>query len=149
MNFFSELFRGFDPELIAQLFLSTSLGLLVGIEREHLGKAAGKRTFALVALGATLYTLLSQFGFQGHQGPTSFDPSRIVSQIVVGMGFLGAGLIVFDENRVKGLTTAAALWTVAAIGATVGLRFYALAIVATLITFFILAGLRRLPRNQQ
>lgn len=120
-----------------QLVLSAILGGFIGMEREHVGKSAGARTYSLVAIGATLYTILSLYGFGGGEG-TSIDPSRIAGQVVVGIGFLGAGLIMHQGPRVRGLTTAAALWSVAAIGVAVGVGFYLEAVFTTLLVFFIL-----------
>lgn len=134
--------------MMFQLVIAACLGLIIGIEREHIGKAAGKRTFSLVALGAALYTIISENGFMMVPKPNSFDPSRVVSQIVVGIGFLGAGLIVFQGEKVKGLTTAAALWVAAAVGAAIGLKFYIIGIFVTFMVFFILAGLRRMVREE-
>lgn len=134
--------------MMFQILVATCLGLIIGIEREHIGKAAGKRTFALVALGATLFTVIAANGFSGLPKPNSFDPSRVASQIVVGIGFLGTGLIIFQENKIKNLTTAAALWSAAAIGVTVGIKYYFLAIFGTFLIFFILAGLRHMIREE-
>lgn len=127
-------------EIFAQLALATLLGAFIGIERELARKTAGMRTFALVALGSCLFTILPQIAFLNFGG-TSYDPSRIASQVVVGVGFLGAGLIVFHQSRVRGLTTAAGLWVSAAIGMAVAYKLYAIAIFATFITIFILVFL--------
>ncbi len=137
----------FDPNqfrILLQLFLAVVLGGFVGYEREHFGKAAGVRTNALVALGATLFTILSRQGFLGLNTP-NLDPARIASQIVVGVGFLGAGVIIFqpDEHRVRGLTTAATLWVVASIGMAIGAGFYATAIFSAILVFVVLDLLAR------
>lgn len=115
--------------LALHVVLSLFLGGILGWQRENRGKSAGPRTYALVAGGSTLFTLLSITAFGA-------DISRIASQIVVGIGFLGAGTILHKENRVEGLTTAAGLWMVAAIGMAVGVRYYILSIVAS---FLVLA----------
>lgn len=117
-----------------QILLSGFLGGFIGMEREHVGKAAGIRTYSLVAMGATLFTTLSVHGFS--EG--NIDPSRIAGQVVLGVGFLGAGLIMHKGPHVRGLTTAAAMWAVAAIGIAVGLGFYLLAAFTTLTIFFVL-----------
>lgn len=133
-----------DWGVLLQLILALVLGGLVGLEREFLRKEAGLRTFILVCLGATLFTLVSlklSWSSIGKLG-IAFDPSRIIGQIVLGIGFLTAGLIIFRGARVEGLTTAAALWMTAAIGATLGAGFYFLAIFATFLTILILAGFR-------
>jgi len=131
-------------EIILQLVLAMVLGGLVGLEREFHKKEAGLRTFILVCLGATLFTVISlQFSasYLGKIG-IEYDPTRIIGQIVLGIGFLCAGLIIFRGARVEGLTTAAALWITAAIGATIGVEFYFLAIFVTFLTVLILAGFR-------
>jgi len=133
-----------DWEIILQLVLAMVLGGLVGLEREFHRKEAGLRTFILVCLGATLFTVISlQFSesFLEKTG-IAYDPTRIIGQIVLGIGFLCAGLIIFRGARIEGLTTAAALWITAAIGATIGVGFYFLAIFATFLTVLVLAVFR-------
>lgn len=105
------------------LALSILIGLIIGVERESRGKDAGISTHMLVIGGSMLFTLLS-----AHVDPNS--TSRIASQIVAGIGFLGAGLILKEGASVKNLTTAASLWYSAAIGMSIGFGFYAIAIVA-------------------
>lgn len=124
-------------EVFGQLALATLLGALIGVERKLAHKTAGIRTFALVALGSALFTIIPQIVFVNFAG-TSYDPSRIASQVVVGIGFIGAGLIVFQQSRVKGLTTAAGLWVSAAIGMAVAYKLYAIGIFTTVITIFVL-----------
>src|SRR3989338_9393092 len=94
-----------DLTMIGQLLLATLLGMLIGFERERRGKQAGLRTFTLVTLGSALFTILSTGGFPGGDMYRALDPSRIASQIVVGIGFLGGGLIFLTEDYVYGLTT--------------------------------------------
>ncbi|MEK7590574.1 MAG: MgtC/SapB family protein [Patescibacteria group bacterium] len=125
-------------DIFLQLVLAVVLGSLVGFEREIARKTAGIRTFALVALGAALFSIISKYAFKEFWGVPGFDPSRIASQVVVGIGFLGAGLIIFKESRLQGLTTAAGLWVSAAIGMAVGFRLYSIAIFATLLTLAVL-----------
>src|SRR3989338_7401202 len=137
MEFFSPATLG----IFGQLALATLLGALIGIERELARKTAGMRTFALVAMGAALFTILSQSGLGSGSQVVGYDPSRIASQIVVGIGFIGAGSIIFTKSQVKGLTTAAGLWVSAAIGMAVGYRFYTIALFATLVTIFVLVFL--------
>lgn len=107
--------------MIAHVILAFVLGGILGWQRENRGKSAGPRTYALVAGGSALFTLLSVNAFGA-------DMARVASQIVVGIGFLGAGIILHRENRVEGLTTAAGLWVAAAIGMAVGVGYYILAI---------------------
>lgn len=136
-------------DIVLQLILAVVLGGLVGLEREFLKKEAGLRTFILVCLGATLFTLISLQLSESSLGKVGveFDPSRIIGQIVLGIGFLTAGLVIFRGTRIEGLTTAAALWVTAAVGATIGARFYFLAIFATSLTILILAGFRLLEEK--
>jgi len=132
--------------MLAQLILAAVLGMLIGAEREHKGKAAGLRTYMLVSLGAALFTILSS-----HVGALEtssvVDPTRIAAQIVVGIGFLGAGLIILRKDRVEGLTTAAGLWATAAIGMAVGFGFYLIAIFATVLVLFALWVLTHLDKR--
>jgi len=131
-------------EIALQLCLAGFLGGLVGIEREYRGKEAGFRTYTLTSLGAALFTIISLKSFFLLTGMSnvSFDPSRIVGQIVLGIGFLGAGLIVYRQSHVEGLTTAAGLWVAAAIGTAIGFNLYFAAIFVAFFTILILAGLR-------
>lgn len=124
--------------ILIQLVLAALFGVVIGIEREHRRKAAGMRTYALVCMGAALFTILSVDGFRSLVSENGYDPSRIASQIVVGIGFIGGGLIFLQGNKVQGLTTAAALWVTAAIGMTVGIRMYAVAAAATFLTLCII-----------
>jgi putative Mg2+ transporter-C (MgtC) family protein len=114
------------------LVLSMLLGAIVGIEREMIHKPAGLRTHMLVCLGSCLFTIVS-IGF-------SVDPARIAAGIVAGIGFIGAGTIWAEKDKVQGITTAASLWATAAIGIAVGISDYPLAIVVTLLVFAILAS---------
>lgn len=140
-----------DGVMAFRLVLAVLLGALVGFEREYFGKAAGFRTYSLVSLGACLFTVLSIFGVTqllqpgdyGGEFRYNYDPTRIVSQIVVGIGFLGAGLIIFRGFRIEGLTTAAGLWVAAAIGTAVGFGFYFVALVAAVLELFAFYVLKR------
>ncbi len=109
------------------------MGAAIGIEREYHAKEAGLRTHLLVALGSCLFMILSVYGFDfmlGHDH-VSFDPSRIASQVVTGIGFIGAGTIILQKQVVRGLTTAAGLWVTAAIGLACGNGMYWIALVTT------------------
>ena len=139
----------FDVEqlnLFWPLILAAVLGGLVGFEREYLGKAAGIRTNALVALGSAFFTILSVNVVDKIETIGSFDPSRIAAQIVIGIGFIGAGLIIFREDKIQNLTTATTIWVVAAIGMAVGFQFYLLAILAAIFVFILLELLSRLKK---
>jgi len=127
------------------LLLSIVLGLIIGIEREYLaGKSAGTRTYALICFGSTLFTLISRFGFLELKG-VSLDPSRIAAGIVVGIGFLGAGVIILHrekgEDKILGLTTAASIWASAAIGMALGVGWIKVALLGTFLIVFVLGGI--------
>jgi putative Mg2+ transporter-C (MgtC) family protein len=130
-----------------RLGLALALGGLIGWQRESAEKPAGFRTHILVCVGAALFTLISAVGFFG----TGADPARVASNIVVGIGFLGAGTIWRTGVTVQGLTTAASLWTVAAIGTAVGVGYYAGAILTTAIVAAVLTLFKgfeaRIPRR--
>ena len=126
--------------MLAQVVLAFVLGGFLGLQREYSGKAAGLRTYTLVTVGAAVFTLASVGGFNEFLAldASRYDPSRIAANIVVGIGFFGAGVIVFRGAHIEGLTTAAGVWTAAAIGMAVGLKLYLLAIFTTLLVFFTL-----------
>lgn len=121
-------------EIIYRLVLAAILGGIIGMERSLLKKQAGLRTFALVSLGASLFSYLGYSVFPND--PTSV--SRIIANLVVGVGFLGAGLIFLKEEKIYGLTTAAALWVTAAIGGAVGIGLYFEAFLTTILAVVIL-----------
>lgn len=128
---------------VYKLVLSLLLGCLVGYERKRKGQTAGVRTFSLIAMGATLAMILSVYVPQEYLGLKNGDPGRIAAQVVTGIGFLGAGAIIQMRGSVRGLTTAAGIWMVAAIGMAVGVGMYTIAVVATLLILFILVWLER------
>ena len=136
-------------QIIFQLLLTAFLGGLVGLEREYKRKEAGLQTYSLVALGACLFTMISfeLFNFFLAKSGVSFDPSRIIQAVAIGIGFIGAGVIFFRKSHIEGLTTAAGLWVVAAIGIAVGAKLYFLAIFTTLLAVGILAGLGKLEER--
>ncbi|MCW3994635.1 MAG: MgtC/SapB family protein [Candidatus Bathyarchaeota archaeon] len=119
-------------ETLASLLLAIFLGAVVGIEREAIHKPAGLRTHMLVSLGSCLFTVVS-ISF-------SVDPARIAAGIVAGIGFIGAGTIWAEKDKVQGITTAASLWATAAIGLTTGIGDYPLAMTVTFFVFVILAS---------
>jgi len=129
-----------------QILVSFLLGGVLGFQREYTGKDAGMRTYMLVTIGATLFTMISKTGFDEFltSDLSRFDPSRVASNIVVGIGFLGAGVIIFQGSKVRGLTTAAGLWIAAAIGMTVGVGKIGLAVFTAVLVFVILEVLGRL-----
>ncbi len=123
-----------------QILLAAILGMAIGAEREHRHRSAGLRTYTLVAIGSCLFTILSIYGFS-NEVRVAYDPSRIASQIVVGIGFIGAGMIILRENKVEGLTTAAGIWTTAGVGMAVGLGFYFVAMFSTILILGVLLAL--------
>jgi putative Mg2+ transporter-C (MgtC) family protein len=134
-----------EIELALRLLGAAVLGGAVGLEREVRDQPAGFRTHMLVALGSCLFTLISAYGFGAilaDDPQARFDPTRIAAQIVTGIGFLGAGAILRSGMSVRGLTTAASLWVVAAIGLAVGAGAYVLASATTAITLLALLVLR-------
>ena len=120
----------FDWVMIFRLVAAGFLGGFIGLEREFRAKEAGVRTHFIVALGSALFMIISEFAFDGKQ----HDAARVAAQVVSGIGFIGAGVIIFQRNVVRGVTTAAGLWVAAAIGLACGDGMYAVAIAATLLT---------------
>ena len=121
---------------IERLVISAVLGGLIGVEREMHGKPAGFRTHVLICMGATMFALLSIF--IGDSPASNVDISRIAAGIVTGIGFLAAGTIFMDKDKVRGLTTAADIWVLAAIGMAVGFGFYFFAAAGTAIALAVL-----------
>jgi len=128
-------------DIVLRLFVALVLGGLLGAERVFAHKTAGLRTYALVSMGAALFIVISETVGREYLslGLTNFDLMRVAAQIVVGIGFLGAGLIIFREKKSElvGITTAAGIWVSAGIGMAAGFGLYALAIVATLFALFV------------
>jgi putative Mg2+ transporter-C (MgtC) family protein len=133
MNYFLDL-----PilDIVIKLLVALVLGLSLGIERVWAGKIAGMRTYALVSMGSALFIVISIEIANIYSSVGSLDPTRIASQIIVGVGFLGTGLIFTKGSKLMGLTTATGLWVAAGIGVAVGFGLYGTAIVATLLTLF-------------
>lgn len=132
-----ESFIHLNPELLVRLFVAMLLGMAIGAERIFANKTAGMRTHALVAMGSALFVIIADVVSMAHGQNSSLDQIRMASQVVVGVGFLGAGLIVFQDSQVKGLTTASGLWVSAAIGIATGFGLYTLAIAGVILTLFI------------
>lgn len=126
-------------ELALRLTVGLVLGAIIGFERELHRQPAGFRTHSLVALGAALFAIISGYGYTGDNA----DPTRITAQIVSGIGFLGAGTILQFRGHIRGLTTAASLWSVAAVGAATGTGLYVLAVLGTVLIIVVLALLDR------
>ncbi len=134
-------------QIFFQIILAGILGMAIGAEREHRHKSAGLRTYTLVSIGSALFTILSIYGFSADGGKIAYDPSRIASQIVVGIGFIGAGMVILRENKIEGLTTAAGIWTTASIGMAVSLGFYLIAIFTTVLILLVFVVLDRLKKE--
>lgn len=134
-------------ELLFKLFLTILLCSLIGGEREMRHKGAGLRTHILVGVGSALIVLTSFHIFEMYRDVTLIDPTRMITGIVTGIGFLCAGTIIRGENQVVGLTTAATLWIVSGIGMAVGSGQYTAAMVFTLAVFFVLVGVRSIERQ--
>ncbi|MFA5736656.1 MAG: MgtC/SapB family protein [Candidatus Paceibacterota bacterium] len=136
-----------NGEIILSLVLAMALGICLGFERNLAGKVAGMRTFALVSLGAALFAIISKLVTEQTIGIINFDPLRMASQVIVGIGFLGAGLIMSKAGKVTGLTTAAGMWVAAGVGLSCGFGLYWLALVATGLILFIFAILWIVERD--
>ena len=134
---------GLTWNLILRILIAGLLGGLIGLERTFRAKEAGVRTHFIVALGSALFMVISQYAFQGR-----FDAARVAAQVVSGIGFIGAGVIIFQKNVVRGVTTAAGLWVAAAIGLACGAEMYAVAGAATLLTIICLETMHFAMRNR-
>ena len=135
-------------ELVGRLAFSALLGSVIGYERERLAWVAGLRTHMLVCVGSTLIMIVSAYGFSEVLSErVTLDPSRMAAQVVSGIGFLGAGAILARGEIVRGLTTAASVWSVAGIGLAVGGGLYTPAVAATVIILIILAGIKPLEKR--
>lgn len=134
-------------EIAARLGLAVLLGGAVGFERESHNRPAGFRTHILVCVGATLIMMVSAYGFTNEAfARYPVDPGRIAAQVVTGIGFLGAGTILRHRGGIQGLTTAASIWVVSAVGLAVGIGFYAGAVMGTAVILLSLLGLGRVDR---
>lgn len=123
------------------LLLAAFLSGVIGLDRERLQRDAGLRTHILVGMGSCLFTILSHFAFPGS------DPARIASQILPGMGFLGAGAILKGRRSIHGLTTAASIWITAAVGMAIGVGAWFIAICATILIWLVLVVIRRIEQH--
>ena len=135
-----------DAQVVLRLFLAAALGGAIGFEREkHSKRMAGFRTHILVSIGSALIMLVSIYIFEIYAGKAPVDPARIAAGVVTGIGFLGAGTIIRSGESVRGLTTAASLWTVSGIGLAIGCGFYIAGWATAIIAFATLYLLRKLP----
>ena len=136
--------------LIIKLVIAIILGAALGMERTLAKKTAGMRTYALVSLGSALFVIIADLASQmylNNSWTTGLDPLRIASQVIVGIGFLGAGLIIVKDDKLHGLTTAAGLWVAAGIGMASGLGFYLLALIVTILTLLIFTVFWHIEQN--
>lgn len=134
----------FDPTIIAfgKLLLAMILGGIIGTERAVLAKqAAGTRTFGLVALGACLFVVMGNYVDTAYIGVLTFDPLRVAAAIIMGIGFLGGGLIIFRGDSLHGVTTSAGLWIASGIGMAVGFGMYSVAVFAALLSLIMFTGM--------
>src|SRR3989344_1321883 len=138
-----------QTDIFIRILLAAALGGAVGFEREWSHKVAGLRTHALVAVGAALLSIISisSFSVLGFESGTNYDPSRIISNIIVGIGFIGGGAILKNGNQVRGVTTAATLWIVAAIGIAIGVGFIREALFTTGVVYLVLTVLWGLEKK--
>lgn len=124
-------------DIVLPLLIALLLGMIIGTERVWAHKTAGMRTYALVAMGSALFVLVSSEMVRQYVGYSGMNPLHIVAQIIVGVGFIGTGLIFTKDNKLMGLTTATGLWVSAGIGMACGFSLYKIAIIATVLTLFI------------
>ncbi|MEK7105942.1 MAG: MgtC/SapB family protein [Patescibacteria group bacterium] len=129
-----------NSDIILRLIVAAGLGLFIGLERAVVHKEAGMKTHALVSIGAAVFVIISEMIAMKYGLFGSFDPSRVASQIIVGIGFLGAGSIILQGNRLLGLTTAGGLWVTAGIGMAAGFGFYSLAFITAVLIFLVLTA---------
>ena len=132
-----EQFLTQNSDIILKLTLAIGLGMIIGAERTFVHKEAGMKTHALVSMGSALFVMVSEFMVQTYIHLPGLNPTMIPAQIIVGIGFLGAGAIMLQGSKVKGLTTAGGLWVTAAIGMASGFGLFALAIISAVLVLFI------------
>jgi len=132
---FSFLIDSLEPAL--KLTAALALGMLLGVERTIAHKTAGLRTFGLVSMGSCLFIILSAMVVPTFASISSADIMRVVAGVITGIGFLGAGIIIFKENTIINLTTAAGLWVAVGIGLSVGFDLYGVAVAATVLTLIV------------
>jgi len=135
-----------NHEIILRLVAAVSLGMLIGAERLFVHKEAGMKTHALVSMGAAVFILISESMVNKYMNLPGFNPIMIASQIIVGIGFLGAGSIMLQGSQLKGLTTASGLWVTAGIGMASGFGLYNLAIISTILVLLIFIAMNILEK---
>ncbi len=132
-------------DFLPKIMLSIFCGSLIGFERELKDKPAGIRTYMLISTGATMFTLIGVYFAEQYQGTA--DPLRVAAQIVTGVGFLGAGTIMFSRGRISGLTSAAAIWLSASIGMAIGVGFHIFSVIVVLLAVVTMVFLGRIERT--
>ena len=145
-----EYLNFFEPQTInifIQLIVATTLGVVIGVERTIAHKNAGMRTYGLISLGAALFIIISREAVSMYSGFAGLNPMHIPSQVVLGIGFIGGGLIMVNGNTIRGITTAAGLWVAAGIGMAVGFELYSLACFVTFLTLFVFTILWRIEER--
>lgn len=140
-------FLFFDTDMLLKLILSCVLGGLIGLERESVNRPAGFRTHMLVSIGSTLVMMINGIMVSEYAGVISLDPGRFGAAVISGIGFLGAGTIIKEGSSVKGLTTAASLWTVACIGIAIGAGYFLISIITTIAVLIILEVFARIEKK--
>ncbi len=140
-----DFFTG-NSEIITRLVVALVLGMIIGAERIFVHKDAGMKTHALVSLGAAVFVIISEMISIKYLEIGGFDPTRIASQIIVGIGFLGAGSIILHGSQLRGLTTAGGLWITAGIGMAAGFGFYSLAVIAAALVLFVFIAVNLIER---
>jgi putative Mg2+ transporter-C (MgtC) family protein len=138
-----------DVDILLRLLLAMALGGAIGLERERSNRAAGLRTHILVCLGSTLIMMLSIYGFSDfvNEANIRIDPARLAASVITGIGFLGAGTILFTGKSITGLTTAASVWVVAALGLSVGAGFHFAAITTTILILMTLIFFNKIEQR--
>ncbi len=149
MFFDSPLLGNYELDILVKLLLAAFAGGLIGLEREKHGRPAGLRTNLLVSVGACAMMIVSEafyvkYGMLDVESAVRFDPSRVAAQIVTGIGFLGAGVILKEGISVRGLTTAASLWVVAGLGMAFGMGYFSLGVITTVLVLISLVFLKNL-----
>lgn len=141
------LYSSESLDLFIRLGIAVLCGMALGIERVISHKSAGMRTYALVSMGAALFITVGDLVIGRYTAGAGFDPVHIIAAIISGIGFMGAGMIIFKDEKVNGLTTASGIWVAAGIGIACGFYLFKLAIIATLLSLFIFVVLWRLEQG--
>lgn len=143
-------FDYFQINLFWQVLIAAVLGGIIGLEREFQKREAGLRTFSLVCTGSCFFTAVSVYlGSMPDKGLSFLrvDLGTVIQAVAIGIGFLGSGLIIYNKMQIEGLTTAAALWTTAALGIVIGLEMYLLAVLGTILIIVILSGAKAIEKK--